>query len=329
VRGDCVVVGGCGFLGRAVARQLAAKGAAVTVIDLPQAAAAAAQNGMVCHAADIRDRDSLLRLAAHCPRGAWVINLAARQYQDAVPKRGRQRWFCEVNVDGALNVGHFARALGAAGLVQFSTDMVYGAPRAMPVGEDHPRAPIGEYGRSKAMMERNMREFARVNGLPLTVFRPRLIAGAGRLGVFASLFALIRRHLPLPLIGGGRNHYQMVAVEDCADAVVRALAAGCPNAVYNLGSQPSLCVRDLMRQLCRAVGSKSPVVPTPAPLVRATLRALARIGIEPLYLEQYQLADKHFIAATENARRDLGWRPQRDDLSMLVEAYRHWRAISA
>jgi len=327
MRGDCVVVGGGGFLGRVVARQLAAAGAGVVAVDLPHAPAA--QRGVVAHAADIRDRGGMLRLAAKCPRGAWVINLAARQYQDAVPKRARLRWFCEVNVDGALNVCHFARELGAAGLVQFSTDMVYGAPRETPVREDHPHAPIGEYGMSKTRMEKKVRAFARENDLPATLFRPRIITGAGRLGVLVSMFALIRRHLPLPLIGAGRNHYQMVAVEDCADAVLRALDANCPNAIYNLGSEPSLCVRDLLRHLCREVGSKSPIVPTPAPLVRATLRALACIGIEPLYREQYQLADKHFIVATGNARRDLGWRPRRDDLTMLVDAYRYWRELGA
>ncbi|MDA8022784.1 MAG: NAD(P)-dependent oxidoreductase, partial [Gammaproteobacteria bacterium] len=123
----------------------------------------------------------------------------------------------------------------------------------------------------------------------------------------------------------GKNHYQMIALRDCAAAVPLALAAGCPNAAYNLGSEPSLCVRDLLRQLCAAAGSKSLVLPTPAPLVRIALRALAAAGVELLYPEQYLLADKKFIVDTSRARRDLGWKPRHDDLSMMIAAYGHWR----
>ncbi|MDA8007846.1 MAG: NAD(P)-dependent oxidoreductase [Gammaproteobacteria bacterium] len=329
MNGDCIVFGGAGFLGGEVARQLLEAGAEVVVADLPAATerAAAQFTGRKIRYenCDVRDRESMLRLARRCPRGAWVVNLAVRQYANAPPRRGRLRWISEVNVDGALNVCHFARESGAAGLVQFSTDMVYGAPRELPVGEDHPFAPIGEYGASKARMEREVRAFARANDLPATFFRPRLITGAGRLGIFEKLFKLIRRNLPVPLIGAGKNHYQMIALRDCAAAVPLALAAGCPNAAYNLGSEPSLCVRDLLRQLCREVGSKSPLLPTPAPLARVALRALAVAGAELLYPEQYHLADKHIIVDTARARRDLNWKPLHDDLSMMIAAYEHWR----
>ncbi len=287
-------------------------------------------------AADIRDRDALLGLAGACrPRGAaptepwrpWVINLAARQYQAAIPRRGRQHWFSETNVAGAVNVCQLAAELGAAGLVQFSTDMVYGFPRAVPVTESHALNPIGEYGASKVRMEAEVRECAGECGLPLTIFRPRLISGRGRLGVFTRLFALLRNNRPLPLIGDGRNFYQMVAVEDCAAAVLCALDKGCPDAVYNLGSNPTLCVRDLMTALRDRVRSKSRILPTPAALVKGTLRALSVLGIEPLYREQYALADQNFIVSIERAKTELGWRPRRDDLELLVAAYDYWAGL--
>ena len=325
--GDCVIVGGCGFLGHALSRRLAAEasGARVVVIDINPPPAPVA--GVEYHRADIRDPNALLRLADECPPGAWVVNLAARQYQAAIPRRGRARWFAETNVTGALNVGRLAAQLGAPGWVQFSTDMVYGVPCSVPVGEDHPQNPIGEYGASKAQMERRVRDFAADNGIPLTIFRPRLISGRGRLGVFTRLFALIRRHHPLPLIGSGRNFYQMVSVDDCASAVLCAFARGCPNAVYNLGSTPGLCVRDLLTALCQRVGSRSALLPLPAVAVRAALRTLAVAGIEPLYREQYQLANRNFIVTTDKAQTELDWQPTRDDLEMLVDAYRYWDGL--
>ena len=54
-------------------------------------------------------------------------------------------------------------------------------------------------------------------------------------------------------------------------------------------------------------------------------RGLAVAGAELLYPEQYHLADKHIIVDTARARRDLNWKPQHDDLSMMIAAYEHWR----
>jgi nucleoside-diphosphate-sugar epimerase len=55
---------------------------------------------------------------------------------------------------------------------------------------------------------------ASAEGIDATIFRPRLITGPGRLGILERLFRLIRAGLPVPLIGGGNNRYQMVSVQD-------------------------------------------------------------------------------------------------------------------
>ena len=323
---DCIVVGGCGFVGSVLIRQLAEAGKRVLVIDLVPPAEPLAEVEYLL--ADVRDQDSLMRLIGKCPKGAWVIHLAARWYQGAIPKIGRQEWFSRTNVAGAMNVCQFAARLAATGLVWFSTDMVYGLPRTVPVRESHDLRPIGEYGTSKVQMERRVTDFAREQGLPLTVFRPRLIAGKGRLGVFTKLFYLIDKNLPLPLIGNGRNVYQMVSVDDCASAVLCALDKGCPSAVYNLGSRPTMCVYDLMRAFRDAVQSRSRIVPTPAMLVRGGLRVMSLLGVELLYPEQYRLADKNFIVSIEKAQTELGWHPQKDDLEMMIDAYNYWKQMS-
>jgi dTDP-glucose 4,6-dehydratase len=38
---------------------------------------------------------------------------------------------------------------GASKLVHFTTDMIYGHTVTFPMTEDHPVAPLGEYGQSK------------------------------------------------------------------------------------------------------------------------------------------------------------------------------------
>ncbi len=327
MNGDVIVVGGCGLLGTVLTQRLLAQGWRVLVIDAITPAVSSAQANYL--RADIRNRAALLRLAdifdrqSRAPR-PWVINLAARQYQNAIPRRDRAQWFTDTNVDGALNVCAFAVKLGAAGLVQFSTDMVYGKPRTRPIMESHAQHPIGEYGLSKMHMERQVREHACAHDLAMTVFRPRLIVGKGRLGIFTKLFSLISRNWPLPLIGAGKNFYQMVSVDDCAAAVLCAINKGCPNTAYNLSSEATLCVRELMRALIQSVGSKSILIPTPTAFTQTALRALAMVGVELLYPEQYQLANQHVITSIDKARTELDWHPHGDDLSLLVDAYRWW-----
>ena len=317
-----VVFGGAGFVGGALVRALRGAGRAVIVVDLR--APADPLQSVPSHRVDVSDRHEVASLARRLPEGAVFVNLAARQYQDAVPRAHRQAWFDAVNCQGAIHVAGLAVETRAAGLVQFSSDMVYGPPERMPVPESHPLRPGGEYGRSKKAMEEALAEAADKTGLALTILRPRLISGPGRLGVFVKLFELVRRGLPVPLIGSGGNHYQMVSVEDCARAAVLAWEHGFPGGAFNLGSEPDRTVRQLMRDLVRHAGSRSPVVPTPARLMRLALAALAPLGIEPLYREQYLLADRSFVVDTTRAREALGWRPTRNDRELMLDAYDYW-----
>ena len=54
------------------------------------------------------------------------------------------------------------------------------------------------------------------------IVRPKTFVGPERLGVFEILFDWIREGRRIPILGDGDNRYQLLAVEDLVDAVVRA-----------------------------------------------------------------------------------------------------------
>jgi nucleoside-diphosphate-sugar epimerase len=108
----------------------------------------------------------------------------------------------------------------------------------------------------------------------ISLFRPRLIIGPGRLGILEKLFKLIDWNLPVPMIGSGRNPYQFISVFDCAEAARLAWKAGVPNEAYNLGSLNPPPVRKLLGDLIKHAGSKSILVPTPGWAVKRTLDLL-------------------------------------------------------
>lgn len=317
-------MGGDGFVGAELAKRLAGDGAEVVVADIARSPHAHYKD--VTHVTcDIRDKEAVNRL----PIGQddVVHNLAAKMLSPIMKRRERYDFFWPVNYFGAKHLLDATKRAGASKYVQFTTDMVYGHTVQSPQTEDHPCAPIGEYGLSKRATE-EMAIAARADGMDVTIFRPRLIIGPGRLGILSKLFRLIDANLPVPMIGSGRNPYQFVSVYDCAEASRLAAKHGCPNGEYNLGSNNPPSVRDLLKSLIKSAGSRSILVPTPGFLVKATLEGLDRLNVPLMDPEQYRIADEYCVRDTKAAERDLGWVPAYDDSAMLNAAYAEYKGQS-
>lgn len=135
----CLITGASGFLGREVARVMAADGPVVGLAHRP------ANTGLRC--VDLRERSQVVALVEET-KPASVVLLAAYRDPD----------FCEdqpvetarLNVD---SVRFFAESLPASTRLLFvSTDYVFDG-KAPPYVETSTRNPISEYGRSKCAAE--------------------------------------------------------------------------------------------------------------------------------------------------------------------------------
>jgi dTDP-glucose 4,6-dehydratase len=312
-----VLIGGSGFVGRYLTETLLNRGAEVLVFD--QAAPPITPAGKAAYVTgDVRAAADLARIGLRSDD--IVHHLAARQFHLAVPNRGQDAWFADVNVGGTAALLDAMRAAGTGQLIFLSTDMVYGRPDFVPVTCVHPLRPLGPYGRSKLAAEALIADW-RGTGGRASVFRPRMISGPGRLGILGKLFGLIDRNLPVPMIGSGNNRYQMIAVQDCVDAMLAAADKGLLEGPFNLGSDNPPLVKDLLRALVRHAGSRSPVVPTPGGPLKLVLAALGRIGRPLLHPEQYLIADVNYLLDTAQTTAALDWRPLRSDGDMLTGAY--------
>jgi nucleoside-diphosphate-sugar epimerase len=319
-----IILGGSGFTGARLAGTLVGRGEEVVIADIDDGGAERVPGARFVHC-DITDRQALSMLLPFGP-DAVVHHLAARQYHLPVPHRGQDAFFQAVNTAGTANILAAMKAADCHRLIFFSTDMVYGFPQSVPVATDHVRRPLGPYGRSKMLAE-DLCFAARRDGMDITIFRPRLIIGPGRLGVLAKLFALIDKGLPVPLIGDGSNRYQMVAVHDCVAVVEAALAAGIPNREFNLGSDDPPQVWALLSELIRRAGSRSRLVRTPGGLVKATLACLAAAGLPLLHREQYAIADINYIVDITATKAGLGWQPRHGDADMVAAAFAEYLSL--
>ena len=320
-----VIVGGDGFLGRHLARALVERGEEVVIASLHRSDDLDIYRTVPFVPVDITRPEQVAALPIAADD--VVYHFAARLLMPIVRRSERKEYFWSVNHHGTENVLRHSLERGCRKVVYFTTDMVYGHTRTVPKTEDHPREPLGPYGASKVASER-LCEAYRERGLNVTIFRPRLIIGPGRLGILARLFRLIDLNLPVPVIGDGRNHYQFISVYDCVSASLAAVDHGVPNAAYNLGSLNPPTVRELLNRLIREAGSRSFVLPTPAGAVKRVLGALDVLGIPLMDPEQYLIADETCILDVSKAERELGWRPQHRDDDMLLAAYREYKKPS-
>jgi len=311
-----IITGGSGFTGQVLARKLLSRGQTVINFDIRPYDDIELSKRVKFIKGDIRSLEELKVIGLQ-PDDV-VYHLAARQFAGNVPKRCRQEWFNEVNVDGTANLLATMHAAGADKLIFFSTDMTYGLPLACPVPPTHPQNPLGPYGESKVEAEKLIRKY---NSLKATIFRPRLITGPGRLGILGKLFALISKGLPVPMIGNGNNRYQMVSVNDCVDAAILAVDKGCPHGPFNLGSTNPPTTKELLHGIIKHANSRSIVIPIPSAIIKPALSALDKCGLTLLYPEQFGIADKDVLLDTIDTNNTLGWKPSRKDIDAMCDAY--------
>ena len=295
-----VIFGGDGFVGRHLAKKLVADGEEVLVADIVKSELPHYAAARFVHC-DVTDPASVA--AVEIAPEDMVYNLSAKMLSPIQVRAKRHDFFYPVNYFGTENIIHAMDTAGARNLVHFTTDMIYGHTVTYPMTEEHPVSPLGEYGQSKLDTEILAAKW-REKGMNISLFRPRLIIGPGRLGILEKLFKLIDHNLPVPMIGSGKNPYQFISVFDCAEAARLAWKAGVPNEAYNLGSINPPPVRKLLGDLIKHAGSKSILVPTPGWAVKRTLDLLDALNMPLMDPEQYLIADEMCVLDVGKGERD-------------------------
>ena len=317
-----IIIGGDGFVGRHLAPKLVADGEEVVVADIVKSDLPHYRKARFVQT-DVTDPASVAALGIKADD--MVYNLSAKMLSPIQVRAKRHAFFYPVNYFGTKNIIEAMDKAGASKLVHFTTDMIYGHTVTYPMTEEHPVSPLGEYGMSKWETEQ-LAHVWREKGMNISLFRPRLIIGPGRLGILEKLFKLIDWNAPVPMIGSGKNPYQFISVFDCAEAARLAWKAGVPNEAYNLGSLNPPPVRKLLGDLIKHAGSKSLLIPTPGWAVKRTLDFLDLLNMPIMDPEQYLIADEECVLDVSKGERQLGWVPKYRDEDMLIAAYSEYRA---
>lgn len=225
------VIGGSGFVGRHLCRQLAARGYRVRVPtrDRERAKSLILLPTVDVVVADVHDPATLAKLLKSCDA---VINLVGVLH-DASGKHG----FEQAHAELARKLVAACRASDVSRLLQMS---------ALAAATDAPSA----YLRSKGEAENTVRE----SGLEFTIFRPSVIFGPE--DSFLNLFACLARVLPVLVLASPNARFQPVHVEDVAAAFVRALDdySTCGHS-YDLCGPKRYTLRELVAYVAKTTGN--------------------------------------------------------------------------
>jgi nucleoside-diphosphate-sugar epimerase len=307
-----LITGGAGFLGINLVRFLLDRGHEVTVLDIadfdyPERDRVTAVKG------DIRDRAAVDRAM----EGAKVVVHSAAALPLYSPAD-----IISTDVDGTRNVLEASIKHGVERFVHISTTAVYGVPDHHPLLEDDKLEGVGLYGEAKVKAEELCAEY-RTKGLCVTIIRPKSFIGPERLGVFGVFYDWAKDGKSFPMIGSGRNRYQLLDVEDLCEAVY--LAATSPrdkaNDTFNIGAKEFTTMReDYQAVLDRAGFGKRMIGLPAAPMIHA-LRLLEKLKLSPIYKWVYETAATDSFVSIEKAERVLGWRPKYSNKDALIRNY--------
>lgn len=312
-----LVTGGAGFLGINLVRHLLAHGTQVTSLDVapfdyPEKDRVRIVTG------DIRDR-------AACDRAMEGVD-AVVHTAAALPLYSRED-ILTTDIDGTRNVFESALAHGVKRAVHVSSTAVYGIPDHHPLLESDRLHGVGPYGEAKVEAENVCASF-RARGMCVPILRPKSFIGPERLGVFALFYDWAKDGRGFPMIGSGKNRYQLLDVEDLCDAIWLSLTLPRERAddVFNIGAKDFATMREDWQAVLDRAGFGKRIVPFPAAPVIGTLRVLEALKLSPLYKWVYETACEDSFVSIEKAERVLGYRPKYSNRDALLRNFEWYLA---
>jgi UDP-glucose 4-epimerase len=315
-----LVTGGAGYIGSHVALMLSEAGEQVVVLDnlstgfrdaVPDGTFVqgdVADRGLVSGLIRTYDIDTVMHFAAH--------TVVPESVADPLKYYGN-------NTCATRTLLECCRDTAVKHFVFSSSAQVYGICADGLIGEEAPTAPANPYGASKLMSEWMLRDLSAGSDLRHVTLRYFNVAGSdpkGRIGqstrdatllIKAACEVGLGKRPELTVFGtdyptpDGTGVRDYIHVTDLAAAHVRALdhlRNGGPSGTYNAGYGHGFSVRQVVAAVERALGKKLPVREAPR-----------RAGDPP-----------SLIAMSGAIRRTLGWKPELDDLDIIVRTTLNW-----
>ncbi|HEX3809401.1 MAG TPA: NAD-dependent epimerase/dehydratase family protein [Rhizomicrobium sp.] len=320
-----LVTGGCGFIGAALVRRLAAGNEhgirifdnlsvgkveylalprAPRVLREPTAMLPLPDGGTVdVVVGDIRDAAATAKAAEGMD---VIVHLAANT--GVQPSIKNPRMDCEANVAGTLNILEAARAAGVKRFVMASSGAPLGDAEP-PFDEETVARPISPYGASKLAGEAYCHAYAKSFGLETVPLRFSNVYGPGSDHKGSVVAAFMKRALArqsFVVNGDGQQTRDFIYLDDLLEALVAAATMpGVGGELFQIATGRETRVIDLaelLRSLLAEAGWNGIEIEYGAPLVGDARRNFATVA-----KAQGRLGWKPTIMLPEGLRRTVDW----------------------
>ena len=311
-----LVCGGAGYIGSACSGYLLNHGHQVVVFDsLVTGHEDAVDPRAAFVRGDLADRELLMEV---CRKGNFeaIMHFAAFSLVgESMKDPGK---YFRNNVCNAINMADAAVATGVRSIVFSSTAATFGEPDEIPIRETTTQLPINPYGESKLCFEKILHWYHQIHGLNYAALRYFNAAGAS--ANFGEDHNPETHLIPIILqVAQGKRDKIMVYgddydtpdgtcirdyihILDLAQAHMLALDAP-ESGHYNLGTGNGLSVKEIINAARSVTGHAIPVDIAPR-----------RAGDPP-----------RLIACSDLARTKLGWNPQFESATTIIDSAWKWR----
>lgn len=310
-----LVVGGAGYIGSVCAELLLDEGHTVCIFDnLSEGHRAAVDSRAEFIEGDLAGRDQIESALEKFQPDA-VMHFAANALVGE-SMQNPSKYFRN-NISNGLNLLDAMIDGGIKRFVFSSTCAIFGPPDRLPIDETLPARPINPYGESKLAFEKILRWYGEIHGLHFVSLRYFNAAGASE--NFGEQHRIETHLIPnvLKVALGQKLNVEIYGTDyetpdgtcirdyihilDLSRAHILALNSD-KSAFYNLGTGGGTSVREVI-DACRKVTGRE----------IAVLEKPRRPG-DPARL----------VAASDKIQRELGWRPQFQNIEAIIESAWRW-----
>lgn len=315
-----LVIGGAGYIGSHVIKQLNEAGFATVVYDsLKKGHREAVLSGDFIQG-DILDTHRLSQVFKRYQIEA-VMHFAA----DSIVGESMENplAYFENNVAGTINLLKVMMDFEIKRFVFSSTAAVYGEPEQIPIMEDNPTKPTNPYGQSKLMIEQILSNCDNSYNIRYISLRYFNAAGADPSGVIGEdhqpethlipivLQTALGRRKRVEIFGtdydteDGTCIRDYIHITDIAQAhilALKALTEGTQSKVYNLGNGNGYSVKEVID----------------------VARKVTKMEIKTSVTDRRPGDPSILIASSKRIKQELGWTPKYEDIETIIATAWNW-----
>lgn len=319
---NILVVGGAGYIGSHMVKDLLRAGYEVVTMDNLSTGHRELLPGGIFYEGNLGDGKLLDRIFSEYQISAVMhfaaFSLVGESMQNPLA-------YYRNNIAGTIELIAAMVRHNVKYFIFSSSAAVYGEPVEIPIKEDHPCNPTNPYGATKVAVEQLLNNCDYAYGLKSVSLRYFNAAGADKSGEIGELHEPETHLIPLVLkaASGEQKNIKIfgtdyptydgtcirdyIHVSDLARAhllALEALLSGKESSVYNLGNSKGYSVREVI-ELAGKISGKT---------------------IRTVEVERRPGDPAELVAASDEIRQALGWKPEFEDLETIITTAWNWHA---